>query len=79
MFQYVYLLPTYGKGTEWLPANACNYLAYYKGQGNEKIIKNKNEIKNLGTWDIGIFKGQKFKNEKKECLHRTPRTGSFKR
>lgn len=67
------LLVTYfGKGTEWLPTNACNYLAYYKGQGNEKIIKNKNEIKNLGTWDIGIFKGQKFKNEKKGVLHRTP-------
>ena len=36
-----------------------------------KNYKNKNEIKNLGTWDIGIFKGQKFKNEKKEC-YRTP-------
>ena len=31
------LVTYFGKGTEWLYTNACNYLAYYKGQGNEKL------------------------------------------
>ncbi len=67
------LLVTYfGKGTEWLPNSACNYSAYYRGEENKKIIKDKNKIKYLSAWDIGIFKGSKFNDEKEGILHRTP-------
>ena len=67
------LLVTYfGKGTEWLPRDACNYPAYYNGESNEKIIKIKNKSKFIEPWSVAIFKGQKFKGGKKAILHRTP-------
>ena len=71
MFQYVYSSPTLVKEQSGFLQTLVTILHTIK-EGNEKIIKNKNEIKNLGTWNIGIFKGQKFKNEK-ELLHRTPK------
>ena len=57
------LVTYYGKGTEWLPRDACNYSAYYNGESNEKIIKIKNRSKFIKPWSIAIFKGQKFKGE----------------
>ena len=66
------LVTYYGKGTEWLPRDACNYLAYHNGESNEKIIKIKNRSKFIKPWSIAIFKGQKFKGGTKAILHRTP-------
>ena len=67
------LLVTYhGKGTEWVPSNACNYSAYYNGKQNEKIILNKNKKKFIEPWHIAIFKGQKSIRGEKGILHRTP-------
>lgn len=69
----VRLLVTYfGKGTEWLPRDACNYSAYYNGESNEKIIKIKNRSKFIKPWSIAIFKGQKSKGGTEAILHRTP-------
>ena len=62
----------YGTGTEWLPRHACDYSAYYRGESNEKIILNKKEIKFIDSWNIAIFKGQKFEGGGKGILHRTP-------
>ncbi len=66
------LVTYYGKGTEWLPRDACNYSAYYNGESNEKIIKIKNRSKFIKPWSIAIFKGQKFKGGTEAILHRTP-------
>ena len=66
------LVTYYGKGTEWFPSHACDYSAYYKGEDNNKIIKKKSEQKFLNTWDIAIFKGQKFVGGENGILHRTP-------
>jgi len=62
------LLVTYfGQGTEWLPFNAANYKAYFKGQKNESIIKKTTERKFIKTWDIAAFRGGT-----EGILHRTP-------
>ena len=66
------LVTYYGKGTEWLPRDACNYSAYYNGESNEKIIKIKNKSKFIEPWSVAIFKGQKFKGGTEAILHRTP-------
>ena len=66
------LVTYYGKGTEWLPRDACNYSAYYNGECNENIIKVKNKSKFIKPWSIAIFKGQKFKGGTEAILHRTP-------
>ena len=66
------LVTYYGKGTEWLPRDTCNYSAYYNGESNEKIIKIKNRSKFIKPWSIAIFKGQKFKGSTEAILHRTP-------
>ena len=66
------LVTYYGKGTEWLPRDACNYSAYYNGESNEKIIKIKNKSKFIEPWSVAIFKGQKSKGGTKAILHRTP-------
>ena len=66
------LVTYYGKGTEWLPRDACNYSAYYNGESNEKIIKIKNRSKFIKPWSIAVFKGQKIKGGTEAILHRTP-------
>ena len=66
------LVTYYGKGTEWLPRDACNYSAYYNGESNEKIIKIKNKSRFIEPWSVAIFKGQKSKGGTKAILHRTP-------
>jgi hypothetical protein len=66
------LVTYYGKGTEWLHPDACNYLAYNNGEKNNKIIKKNAEKKYLNNWDIAIFKGKKYSSEGKGILHRTP-------
>ena len=69
----VRLLVTYhGKGTEWIPSNASDYSAYYDGKKNDKIIKDSSAIQFMKTWDIAIFKGNKFTGNEKGILHRTP-------
>ena len=66
------LVTYYGTGTEWVPSNACDYSAYYDGKNNNEIIKDASAIKFMNTWDIGIFKGNKFTGIAKGILHRTP-------
>ena len=66
------LVTYYGKGTEWLPKDACDYSAYYNGESNEKIVKIKNKSKFIKPWSIAVFKGQKFKGSTEAILHRTP-------
>ena len=66
------LVTYYGKGTEWIPCNACDYSAYYSGKKNNEIIKDISAIKFMNTWDIAIFKGNKFPGNGKGILHRTP-------
>ena len=66
------LVTYYGKGTEWLPRDACNYSAYYNGESNEKIIKLKNKSKFVKPWSIAVFKGQKFEGSTEAILHRMP-------
>ena len=66
------LVTYYGTGTEWVPSNACDYSAYYDGKNNNEIIKDASAIKFMNTWDIGIFKGNKFTGSAKGILHRTP-------
>ena len=66
------LVTYYGKGTEWLPSNACDYSAYYNGEKNEKIIIKQSERKFIEPWNVAIFKGQKFRGGEKGILHRTP-------
>ena len=66
------LVTYYGKGTEWLPRDTCNYSAYYNGECNEKIIKIKNKSKFIEPWSIAIFKGQKINGDAEAILHRTP-------
>ena len=66
------LITCYGTGTEWVPSNACDYSAYYDGKNNNEIIKDASAIKFMNTWDIAIFKGNKFNGREKGILHRTP-------
>ena len=66
------LITYYGTGTEWVPSNACDYSAYYDGKNNNEIIIDASAIKFMSAWDIGIFKGNKFKGSAKGILHRTP-------
>ena len=73
------LVTYYGKGTEWLPRDACNYSAYYNGESNEKIIKIKNRSKFIKPWSIAVFKGQKFKGSTEAILHRTPNEALHKK
>lgn len=61
------LITYFGQGTEWLPRSAANYKAYFKGEKNEKIIKDTTERKFIDTWDIATFRGGT-----KGILHRTP-------
>ncbi len=66
------LVTYYGIGTEWVPSNACDYSAYFNGKNNNEIIKDTSAIKFMNTWDIAIFKGNKFLGNEKGILHRTP-------
>ena len=50
----------------------ADYNAYYRGEPNEKIIKKVEEKRNINSWDIAIFKGNKYENGEKAILHRTP-------
>ena len=62
------LLVTYsGEGTEWLPDDAADKIAYLNGQSNEKILKNSKKKQFVNEWDIAIFKGGS-----EGLLHRTP-------
>ena len=61
------LVTYFGQGTEWLPFNAESYKAYFKGQKNERIIKNTTERKFIKPWHIATFRGGT-----KGILHRTP-------
>ena len=73
------LITYYGKGTEWLPRDACNYSAYYNGESNEKIIKIKNRSKFVKPWSIAVFRGQQFKEGTEAILHRTPNEALHKK
>ena len=62
------LLVTYsGEGTEWLPDDAADKIAYLNGESNEKILKNSKKKQFVNEWDIAIFKGGS-----EGLLHRTP-------
>ncbi|MEL6557047.1 MAG: DUF1826 domain-containing protein [Bacteroidota bacterium] len=69
------LFTTYiGNGTEWLPEDAVNRSGL--GTTNEKIVKKPHKIKQLGTGDIGILKGElqiRSKNRfRYGIVHRSP-------
>tara|TARA_B100000686_G_C16615503_1_gene876225 strand:- start:426 stop:1106 length:681 start_codon:yes stop_codon:yes gene_type:complete len=62
------LLVTYaGKGTEWIPDEAADRIAFANGAPNEKIIKDPLKRNFMNTWDISIFHGGP-----NGLLHRTP-------
>jgi len=61
------LITYFGQGTEWLPSDNADYSAYYRGEGNNKILKNAEKRMYIKSWDVSIFKGGK-----KGILHRTP-------
>ena len=64
------LLVTYsGEGTEWLPDDAGDKIAYLNGEPNEKILKNSKRKQIVNEWDIAIFKGGS-----EGLLHKTPDT-----
>ncbi len=61
------LLVTFaGQGTEWLPDNFADKIAYKNGESIEKI-KNISAKQFIGEWDIAVFKGGP-----KGLLRRTP-------
>ena len=62
------LLVTYaGIGTEWLPENAADRKAYYRGMSNEQILKDPSKRKFMDIWDVAIFRGGP-----NGLLHRSP-------
>ena len=62
------LLVTYmGQGTEWLPNEIANRVAFEEGLPNEKIVKDSSKIKSIKTFNVAIFRGGA-----KGLLHRTP-------
>ena len=62
------LLVTYmGQGTEWLPNDIANRVAFEEGLPNEKIVKDSSKIKSIKTFNVAIFRGGAA-----GLLHRTP-------
>ena len=62
------LLVTYmGQGTEWLPNEIANRVAFEEGLPNEKIVKDSSKIKSIKTFNVAIFRGGAT-----GLLHRTP-------
>ena len=62
------LLVTYaGQGTEWLPDEFADKIAYKNGEPNENIIKDISAKQFIGEWDVAVFKGGP-----EGLLHRTP-------
>ena len=62
------LLVTYmGQGTEWLPNEIANRIAFEEGLPNEKIVKDSSKIKSIKTFNVAIFRGGAA-----GLLHRTP-------
>ena len=62
------LLVTYmGQGTEWLPNEIANRVAFEEGLPNEKIVKDSSKIKSIKTFNVAIFRGGAA-----GLLHRTP-------
>ena len=62
------LLVTYsGQGTEWLPNEIANRIAFEEGLPNEKIVRDCSKIQHINTWNIAIFRGGSS-----GLLHRTP-------
>ena len=62
------LLVTYmGQGTEWLPNEIANRIAFEEGLPNEKIVTDYSKIQHINTWNIAIFRGGSS-----GLLHRTP-------
>lgn len=62
------LLVTYaGQGTEWLPDEAADRIAYANGEPNEKIVKDPTSKQFISSWDVAIFRGGPL-----GLLHRTP-------
>ena len=58
-----------GQGTEWIPDEAADRNAYYNGEPNENIIKDKSATKYIDKWDVAIFRGGS-----NGLLHKTPKT-----
>lgn len=70
------LFTTYfGEGTEWVPENAVNRDAL--GSTNEKIVKDATQIQRLGTYDVGILKGEipGSAYNAKGIVHKSPAIG----
>ena len=62
------LLVTYaGQGTEWLPDEAADRLAFANGASNDLIVKDVRARHFMNTWSVAIFRGGA-----NGLLHRTP-------
>ena len=62
------LLVTYaGKGTEWIPNEAADRIAFESGEPNDKIVKDQSALRYIGEWDVAVFRGIPH-----GILHRTP-------
>lgn len=67
------LFTTYhGKGTEWLPEKAVNRSAL--GKSNALIVKDTTQIQQMGTFHVGILKGEtpNTSSPVKGIVHRSP-------
>ncbi|MEM7197929.1 MAG: DUF1826 domain-containing protein [Pseudomonadota bacterium] len=62
------LLVTYvGQGTQWLPDEAADRVAFVNGAPNEKIVKDESALQYIDPWDVAVFRGGLD-----GLLHRTP-------
>ncbi len=72
------LFTTYhGKGTEWLPEKALNRAALKKS--NALIVKDKTQIRQMGTFHVGILKGEipSTSLSVKGIVHRSPKVSQW--
>ena len=69
---YLRLFSTYaGPGTEWLPEDAVDRSAL--GTCNEQIVKDQSKVQRMSTGDVGILKGDLFKQTGAGgIVHRSP-------
>ncbi|HHP7242829.1 MAG TPA: DUF1826 domain-containing protein [Cyclobacteriaceae bacterium] len=67
------LFTTYlGAGTQWLPEKATNRRGL--GKSNERVIRNVNQIQQMGAFEVGILKGEipNQQNQTRGIVHRSP-------
>ncbi len=71
-YTYRLLCSYHGPGTQWVYNDQVNRKALGVGE-NEKIIKNWNEIQQMGTFDVAILKGElPHQRNGNGIVHRSP-------